>query len=357
MKILLIDDEQQVFNDGKESASVYDKEKIEITFIKSINEDYLSILHDMDFAIVDMKLGADGQAGNVFIEKFNDLSIRVPTVIYTGTPDECDDEKVLKVFRKTESFDTIFDFLVPIYKTGITKILGGRGKLENTLFDVFKKNLLPQISSWTKYAEKDSEKTENALLRYTLNHMQQLLDNDETYLPEEVYICPPINRNIKTGSIIYNNESENYYIVLTPACDLAIRKNGKFKTDKVLLVRLEKYNDVVNRMTAEYKETTGRDWNSKEKTKTAGDLHKNRYSLYFHYLPQAGIFSEDYLINFRDIETIVSNKIGDNFLEPKMQISDSFLKDIISRFSSFYARQGQPDIDFEISNQVDSVCK
>ena len=33
-------------------------------------------------------------------------------------------------------------------------------------------------------------------------------------------------------------------------------------------------------------------------------------------------------------------------MSSKIQISPSFVKDIVARFSSYYARQGQPNIDF-----------
>lgn len=40
-------------------------------------------------------------------------------------------------------------------------------------------------------------------------------------------------------------------------------------------------------------------------------------------------------------------KLLEAFENPSVQISSLFLKDIVARFSSYYARQGQPDIDYE----------
>ncbi|MFQ2549269.1 hypothetical protein ACK305_18520, partial [Aeromonas caviae] len=40
-------------------------------------------------------------------------------------------------------------------------------------------------------------------------------------------------------------------------------------------------------------------------------------------------------------------ELSSQYDKPLIQISPAFVKDIVSRFSSYYARQGQPDIDHE----------
>jgi hypothetical protein len=39
------------------------------------------------------------------------------------------------------------------------------------------------------------------------------------------------------------------------------------------------------------------------------------------------------------------SEFKNKFKKPKIQISVAFTKDIVSRFSSYYARQGQPNFD------------
>jgi hypothetical protein len=73
----------------------------------------------------------------------------------------------------------------------------------------------------------------------------------------------------------------------------------------------------------------------------------NSLELYLHCLPKTNRFAGG-LLNFRKISTISIDGYTENYDKPDIQISPSFVKDIISRFSSYYARQGQPDIDKEL---------
>ena len=218
--------------------------------------------------------------------------------------------------------------------------MGGRGIIEENLSKVFLKNLLPQIDTWISYGEIDPERTEKALLRYTLNHLFQLLEEDgERCFPEEFYLYPPVSEEITTGSIVKEETSDQSCVVLSPACDLVIRRNGEFKTDRILLVEIESKDNVVN--TALDGITRTRSQENKLR-----DVSNNNYTDYYHWLPEAYSFEGGFL-NFRKLRTLDKTKFNEKFGKPTIQISPSFAKDIVSRFSSFYARQGQPDIDSE----------
>lgn len=75
-------------------------------------------------------------------------------------------------------------------------------------------------------------------------------------------------------------------------------------------------------------------------------LPQNNYSNFYHYLPQTSKF-EGGIIDFRKIDTYKPTDFKSNFGDPDVQISMAFTKDIVARFSSYYARQGQPDFDFD----------
>ncbi len=79
----------------------------------------------------------------------------------------------------------------------------------------------------------------------------------------------------------------------------------------------------------------------KQKPGTFTTLSKNRFP-YFHYLPQTNAFVGG-VVNFRHLETFNLEEFGSVFEEPSVQISPVFTKDIVARFSAYYARQGQPD--------------
>ncbi len=258
----------------------------------------------------------------------------------TGTPSNVDDSTGLvnKFVKGQDGYEDIVKHLMSIFDTGLTRIFGGRGKIEEFLSSVFWENILPNLSEWEGHAKKGIY-TEEALLRFTINHLfEHLTNNDEKHFIQEMYISPPISKDYKTGSIIQHKETEQNYVILTPACDLVIRKNGNIKTDRILICEIEDFVSVFTDFTSEE--------NSKNTKKIKDNLLGNNFSDYYHWLPPTSSF-EGGLINFRWIYSVFKTEFEEEFHPPKQQISPHFIKDIVSRFSSYYARQGQPDFDIK----------
>ena len=342
MNILLVEDSETAIETCQEYAEQYTKEgkNISVIVAKNLSEAFEKLQQNIDVAIVDIKL-ANNEDGNDVLAKMQDLCLRIPTVIHTGTPDEVRIENTLKTFKRGEGYAKIFKFLLDVYNTGIVNILGKKGVLEKKLSEVYSRNIQPVISnSWINYGKINSEQTEKALLRYTLNHLMQLLENTddiEKCYPEEMYIYPPIDENYRTGSIVKDNEN-HYFIILSPACDLALH-NGSFKTERVLLVEIKDTSSIIALATKHC--TT-----SEERKEKMESIFKNTFSLYYHWLPKVDFYSGG-IINFRRINSLAKKELQKNYSKPVIQIAPFFCKDIVARFSSYYARQGQPDIDYE----------
>ncbi len=297
-----------------------------------------------------MKLaGHQSDEGSQVVEKIRESFYRIPIAIFTGNPGDWNhnlNEKIMliDVFTKgeTEHYE-LLDRFWDIYSTGLTHIMGARGLIEQTLSEVFLRNLKPSMQKWISYAKggkENSERTEKALLRYTLNHLFQLLEADgERCFPEEFYLYPPVSEIITTGSIVKEKASDQPFVILSPACDLVIRRNGEFKTDRILLVEIESEDDVVNDAVDDIR----RRQSKKNKLR---DVFNNNHRDYYHWIPKAYSFNGGFL-NFKRLRTLDKTGFDEKFGKPTIQISPFFVKDIVSRFSSFYARQGQPDIDSE----------
>jgi hypothetical protein len=349
-RLLFVEDDQNELEMYRSTAQRYEIEKereIEFVESKTLGEALEKIDNSFDGAIIDLKLGHEADAGNRVIREIHD-KYRIPVAILTGTPGNADSafSEIIKVYIKGESeLDEILDDLLKIYDTGLTKIFGGRGHIEDTMNKVFWNNIIPQLDSWKSHVER-RENTEKALLRFVMNHLlEHLTDDSDNCYPEEMYITPVISDNIRTGSIVLNRENQKNYIVMSPACDLVIRGDGNFKTDRIMLCEIEDH-DSVKDIAVEGITSADR---KKRKLK---DILKNNYTDYYHWLPITSAFPGGF-INFR--WTIALNKTDfvEKFNPPKVQISSHFIKDIVSRFSSYYARQGQPDFDFDfISSQM-----
>lgn len=346
LRLLIVEDVEQELETFRDDLQDYTREKkcdIDLVECTSLKEALDKLDNSFDGAIIDLKLADQGDEGNQVVTKIIKSFFRVPIAIFTGNPGNWDDNlneeiMLIDVFIKGEIGNyELLDRFLEIYNTGLTRIIGGRGLIEQTLNKVSLKNLLPQIDTWISYGVENPERTEKALLRYALNHLLQLLEGDEERcFPEEFYLYPPVSENTTTGSIVKKKKSDQPFVVLSPACDL-VRRNGGFKTDRILLVEIEDENDIVN---IALKGITRK----RSKENRLRDVFNNNYTDYYHWLPETDFF-EGGILNFRKLTSLNKEDFGEKFAKPEIQISPSFVKDIVSRFSSFYARQGQPDID------------
>ena len=346
IKILFTEDaadQQEIFESSVEVFNAKNDLNVKYEIAKNVCQALKKIDGTYDGAIIDLKLGNDEEGGNKIVNRLGDSFTRIPIVFVTGYVDLVNNHpSIIKTRSRDEgTYESDFQLFQEICNTGLTRIMGGRGVIEENLSKVFLENLLPQLETWVSYGKKyfddDPERTEKALLRYALNHLFQLLEeDDEKCFREEVYLYPPMSEKFTTGSIV--KADDQWFVVLSPACDLVIKKNTcKFRTDRILFVEIEHTNDIVSIALDGITRT------SKKKDKLE-ELFKNNYTFYYHWLPETDFFEGGFL-NFRKLQTLSENDFREKFEKPLIQISPFFVKDIVSRFSAYYARQGQPDID------------
>ena len=294
------------------------------------------ISKNLNGIIVDIKLD-DGHNGNDIVHEIVD-KLRVPVAIFTGTPDTNHSDPI-RVYKKGEaSHEDILNDLRAVSDTGLFNVLGGTGIIEKVMTQIFWKNLYPQIELW-KSKKAQGIETEKILLRYAVSHIQEFIDSEvPSYITEEMYISPPIDGNLKTGSIIQNKEDRLYYIVLSPPCDLALH-DGQMKTDCVLLCEIEDQDAINSALVQGIKSPTKR-------TDRISKALNNNYTNYYHWLPKNTLFTGGY-INFRKVITYSPAELQEKFSEPTLKIQEGFVKNILNRFSLYYSRQGQPDFNFD----------
>ena len=371
LRLLIVEDNERDLRSFRNSVKVYKDKKqrtIDSVECKTLEDALKTLDNSFDGAIIDVKLADQGDEGNQIVEKIVESFFRIPIAIFTGNRSNWDDNlngkiMLIDVFTKGMiGYDEILDKFWEIYNTGLTHIMGGRGKIETTLNQVFLENLRPNRKRWISYAEgkeENSERTQKALLRYTLNHLLQLLEDDrKDYFPEEVYLYPPVldevttKNKLTTGSMVRSDNK--WFVVLSPACDLVTRVGGQF-TERILFVEVEKETDIVDKALNRLRTVTDVEEKEKMKEDILQKLSRNNHTFYYHWLPPVNFkFANDRslnfeggFLNFRKLEALPKRKFNVKFGDPLIQISPFFVKDIVSCFSSYYARQGQPDIDSE----------
>lgn len=341
-RILLIEDSEadaSVCRDAIEMMNDESPEReLQLTVSPTYEEAREALGNHFHGVIVDIKLN-DGYSGNDIIHTIIS-NYRIPVAVMTGTPDtDLDENSPINVYKKGEkTYKDIINDLVMSFDTGLFDVIGGKGVLEDTMNQVFWKNLYPQIKSWTEL-KREGYDTEKILLRYAVSHIQELLDYEvPAYVTYEMYIKPPVNKNVRTGTILKSKEDSNYCIVLSPPCDLAIH-NGKMKTDTIMVCEIESEEKIC-------KEVIGSTGEAKRK-KVLLPAIKNNYKEYYHWLPQNELFEGGY-VNFRHTLNYSQEELDKYFEKSNVHLTNFFVKDILGRFSAYYARQGQPDFEFDV---------
>lgn len=292
-----------------------------------------------DFVLIDIKLSGE-DSGDTVIEKIK-KDYKIPCAILSGTPDVTDND-LIKVYKKSEiSNEDVLKQMASEVDSGLFKVIGERGLLEENLKDLFWNNFYKNIDYWKDIkASLEDEKMNQLILRYTISHLYELLDSEsEQYEAIEMFINPNITLDgVKTGTILLDLDSETFYIVLSPPCDLALREDDKPKNEFIILVEIENYN--------EYISTESKSISNSFK-KDIEKLVKNNHSNNLYWLSNYFDIFDGGFVNFRKIKTESFDALSNDAKYKKIiKLQDNFVKSLLSKFSMYYNRQGQPDFDF-----------
>lgn len=161
--------------------------------------------------------------------------------------------------------------------------------------------------------------------------------------PVEMYVLPPISREMKTGEIVRGEiqGQDGYCVVLTPSCDLVDHPPQVPKAERVLLVRAGPLEG-----TAEFKNWKAAPSNTKKNVLT--DLLKNNrrsgQGERFHFLPEA-FTVPNLLIDFQAALSVPLSELQD---VQRLAVLDSpYAEALIARYVRYLGRVGTLDIDLE----------
>ncbi|AFQ16710.1 hypothetical protein P9Y62_12460 [Bacillus thuringiensis] len=359
--VLIIEDEEmqvQVVNDAiddfNEDSNDYTITSTAVySYTDSLN---LLLTENFDAAIIDLNLDQTKTEeseldGNNLVDIIVN-KMRIPIIVRTGNPTSFTSTQIspensfLKIFTKDDSVDEILEQITKWYNLGLSNTLGTKGVLEYCLNKLFWEQISSNLSEWEKMDVTTPEQ-ERALIRYTINVLNSYLEIDsesgkfEFFHPAEVYIKPPIKSELFFGDIL-EHQSGSQYIILTPSCEMA---QSKYK--KILLCKISKTNNVAGFVDAKDKYLSSQS-NSKKSALEKWFRNGHSDSIGYHFLPPYSDF-EGGFIDFQDIITIDPEVASFSEEYAKIAtVTSQFAKDISSRFTLYYARQGQPNLNSDL---------
>ena len=281
----------------------------------------------------------------------------IPIVVRTGFPEKISDEinkDIVKVYPKEDPLYDIIKELISSYSDSVFKIFGSKGEISKNIKELFW-SIIPECFS-NNNAEVSSlsfEKKETVIIRYISSWFNNKYMFDEKYIdvePIEMYMFPNPIEQVCNCDIYEKKDKKScdYYIVLTPSCDLANKK-----IDEVILCKIKEYNEIpqFTENLNNYKEETSKESKKAKKAKeslTRWFRNAHTDSIRYHFLPKFSKFSGGF-VDFRSVISLKYNretgKIEDTNYKKIGVITESFKRDIVARFSSYYHRQGQPEFN------------
>mgnify|MGYP005750253911 CR=1 FL=1 len=361
MNLLVVEDEDKEFNHYSDWVEEFNERsgeetgfKINLIRAKTADEAHKSLQNEqLHGAIVDLNLYEDtathNASGNKVIEEIV-KQYRIPVVVVSGDTSNLkpvEDVNSNSTFfqihvRDQVTDEQVFEALIEIFKTGILNIIGGKGLIEEKLSKVFWLHLSDHLSAWIP----SESGTEKSLLRHTLNHLLAYLDvsdNDSEphlYKNAEFYIKPVVKPYISSGDIVMDGNDR--YVLLSPACDVEVRSvnEGVYEINASSLV-LGKIDEVSRDSFIKNGIIDEGSDNASKREKALDQIIKGMNPKFLFFPDYMDIDAG--IVNLQNLKTV--DKTTYASYERVATVSRDYLKEIQSRFSSYYARPGQPDLD------------
>lgn len=345
MNVLVLEDDDRDFKTLRSALRQYlekypDKE-IQLIHCKNKEEFKTRIQNNPEGVVCDIKLfGGNGQEENgreilkEFVEKLHKDLYLIPLAILTKLSDDEGDPWIPVFVKEKNEYPKLFEHLWSTYQTGISEITGLNGSLLKKLKEIFSHSIEKHFNTWKRKIQegKTPQTVRKSLQRYILSHLlYELSEADKSFQPEEFFLYTA-NKVFQTGRIVEDRQKKQKYMIINPPCDLA-SKNPPC----IYLLRLNtSFLNVLKK----------KEGVESDKLKR---IRSNNYAFYYHYIPEME-YIEESLLDFRIIRGVKKCQVGaedsnKEYLLLPWQISPEFVKNIQSRFASYYARQGQPDLE------------
>ena len=336
IKILAIEDDLNQIKMLRSKVETYniknkfgEQDKIFIEFRQN-DDDIGKLLFEekFDCLVVDINWGPSNPNGgrNLITKIINNK--RIPIVVYSGKLNQIEDldERFgLKKIDRTESFSVALDYIVKVKKTHIFDLLGYDGQLDKIVTEIFWKDIDKSLRAMPTEDDLDDKSLTRMLTTRVVNYLS-LSNEDDKYKYYEFYINPSLTTDCHNGDIYKLNDS--YYLVITPECQL-------LKIETANLLKINFSNEIDNRVTG-----------AKDRSKKINTLARiiSEGKCFEHYIPPFNN-NRHAVVNFREIITMNKSELTED--KKETTINPVYMKNIQSRFSQYYSRQGQPDIDID----------
>ncbi len=367
IKILIIDDEEKKSKNLMNLIKNESNEKYK--YILSLETDFNNakklVEKDLyDILILDWKDKDDNFAGKKVLD-FVYKYAYTPLIIYSAYPELIKMEETMfgKIVQKgANGFKDLMNGLLEIVESDLYLFkLSLEGDIIFSLRNFWKFFFL----NWEILSKKHQEEIIKLMilnrLGYTLSREKFINFKSEHKLnikghPQNYYVYPPYSRDeINTLEVtdilllknkeneelkkqLYGYENTDFYIILTPTCDLEIRGDGKPKAEKVLIA------SCISIKSLHFEAPTISGNKKQIKNFFIDEKKRERY-----FLLPGTTFIPDSFIDFQSLYHVDFDLVNNNDLFEKItSLSYPFAQVLSREFSAYYNRIGFEDINDNI---------
>jgi DNA-binding NarL/FixJ family response regulator len=345
-RILIIDDNPNMTRDAeRELHDAFENDELDVEIVVTNSfEDGFRLVREgaCDVAVLDVRRDKQGhepedaQRGRRIYSDIRDIRF-LPVIFWTALPHEVLDQRMpplVDVLPK-EDLDKLPDAVRAAINSGSVETMDGIEKHVATVMrDHMWKELAPNWSEDTAGGKTDE--LAHILITRVAHSLQDQALPELTQGPSHCYLYPPLSVHHRPGDLLRcsSDEKVSWWVVLTPACDLAHDGKAEF----ALLCKANPLAD-----SPQYK--AWKQSGSKERWNILNKLLSGKIARY-HYFPK---FREipDLLL---DLENSKSVPIAD--LKSYFRIASlvsPYCDALLTKHSHFRGRVGTPDLN------VDSV--
>ena len=208
----------------------------------------------------------------------------LPVIFWTALPDEVADdemEPLVRVFSK-DDLDKVPEAVRTAILSGVAEVTRD---IERDVADVMRKYLWDELAPhWQEDTGGDPKEVAYVLITRVASSLRAQNIPGLEERPSHRYIYPPVSDALESGQVLWRENPHNgeiedeWYVVLTPACDL--------KQDKARFVLLARARSLeTNKRYAEWEESKSNSkWNELEKL-LSGSLPRYVYLPSFRDIP------------------------------------------------------------------------
>lgn len=363
-RVLVVDDKKEHLEDLTDDlkSELSDLGHIEVVAKQSFEEaetELASPHSTYDVVVLDVMNGDPETAGferSRGVELYRKISdIRwLPVVFYTGAPNECEglESPPLVAIVEKDYPDLLIRRVRSALESGASRIARELlQKLDSRMRSFLGRHVAP---NWSGYNLLETDEIERVLVGRLAAHLREWdapgADGESDPIgheavPASYYLLPPVNGSgLRAGSILTNNDVE-WWIVLTPTCDLFTnegnQKQGEklrtAKAHRVLLARLTPVNEhpkVANYVT----KGTGA---SDAKKVLNGHPDESRW----YYLP-AFLEIPHLLVDLEYLHTEPHVDLQKPEWTRIADLDTPYIEALLARQSHWRGRIGKPDLDW-----------